>query len=91
MTDIGYIGLAPAVRQDIVDSISLTAKLWFQSIVKGALPSPDEREAVDEFGRMRVHQGIPLPSLVRAFRLGSREIWRCYLELGESDEALRDE
>ncbi|WP_236720911.1 PucR family transcriptional regulator [Paraburkholderia phytofirmans] len=92
LTDIdGYIALTPAVRRDIVDSITLSAKLWFQSIVNGALPSPEAMEAVDAFGRRRIHQGIPLLSLVRAFRLGSLEVWRCYLELGESDETLRDE
>ncbi|RQS76714.1 PucR family transcriptional regulator [Burkholderia sp. Bp8963] len=87
----GYEGLSSAVRKDIMDSIALSKRLWFESLFAGTFPSSDDLEAFQEFGRRRVHQGIPLPSLLRAFRVGLREVWRKCAELGNEDDALRDE
>ncbi|WCM18355.1 helix-turn-helix domain-containing protein [Paraburkholderia bryophila] len=87
----GYKTLAASVRQDITASISLTAGLWFQSLLSGNPPSTEEMDRFKEFGRRRVHQRVPLQSVLRAFRIGSREVWRTYIEVGESDRTLVDE
>jgi sugar diacid utilization regulator len=87
----GYKTLAASVRQDITASIILTAGLWFQSLLTGEPPSAEDMDRFQEFGRRRVHQRVPLQSVLRAFRLGSREIWRTHIELGESDRTLVDE
>ncbi len=89
--DESYSSLSPAVRQDVLESIRFSAKLWFESILSGAFPSSEDMETFAASGRRRVHQGITLYSLVRAFRVGSREIWHAYLELAEDDKGLRDE
>lgn len=91
MTVEGYNALALAVRRDIAASLDLSAKLWFQSLLTGDPPSAQEMAAFQEFGRRRVHQRVPLQSVLRAFRLGSREIWRTYIELGEEDGGLVNE
>ncbi len=86
-----YARLTPAVQQDVLGSIKLSAKLWFDSILTGAPPPPDEMEVFSSSGRRRVHQGVPLSSLLRAFRLGSLELWRDYLDVASADTDLRDE
>jgi len=87
----GYKTLAASVKKDISASIDFSARLWFQSLLSGNLPSADDMEHFQEFGRRRVHQRVPLQAVLRAFRLGSREIWRAYIELGENDRTLVDE
>ncbi|PRY04016.1 CdaR family transcriptional regulator [Paraburkholderia sp. BL25I1N1] len=87
----GYKTLAPSVRQDIAASINLTASLWYQSLLTGKSPSAEEMDRFREFGCRRVHQRVPLQAVLRAFRLGSREIWRTYIDLGENEKTLVDE
>lgn len=87
----GYKTLAPAVRRDLAASLELAARLWFQSLLTGAPPSASDMHAFQEFGRRRVHQRVPLQSVLRAFRLGSREIWQMYVELGKEDTSLVNE
>lgn len=87
----GYEHLTPAVKKDIMDSISLSERLWFDRITDGTAPSPSDLQAFQEFGRRRVHQGIALPSLLRAFRLGLREVWDVCAQTGNKYPELRDE
>ncbi|MEM5401088.1 MULTISPECIES: PucR family transcriptional regulator [Paraburkholderia] len=87
----GYKDLMPSVRQDIAASIELTAGLWFQSLLTHKPPSAEDMDRFQEFGRRRVHQRVPLQSVLRAFRIGSREIWRTYIALGEDDRSLIEE
>jgi carbohydrate diacid regulator len=89
--DEDYAALAPTTRRDVLDSIRTFVSMWFLCIVEGRPPAPDELELLAEAGRRRVHQGIGLNSLLRAFRAGSKEILNAYVELGREDEALRDE
>lgn len=87
----GYDGLTSAMRKDIMDSIEVSQRLWFESVATGAFPSSTELEGLREFGRRRVHQGIPLSALLRAFWVGPRELWRVCAELGSQHDDLRDE
>jgi len=87
----GYEVLTAAVRKDIMDSIALSERLWFDAISNGSAPSPGDLQALQEFGRRRVHQGIALPSLLRAFRVGPREVWNACALMGNENDNLRDE
>ncbi|MFJ1211690.1 PucR family transcriptional regulator [Burkholderia pyrrocinia] len=87
----GYDGLTSAMRKDIMDSIEVSQRLWFESVSTGQFPSSADLEGLQEFGRRRVHQGIPLSALVRAFWVGPRELWRVCAELGSRHDDLRDE
>ena len=87
----GYEDLTAAVRKDILDSIELSERMWFDSMSSGSAPSSGELQALQEFGRRRVHQGIALPSLLRAFRVGPREVWRACAQMGSENNDLRDE
>lgn len=87
----GYKELPSVVKHDILESLSLSARMWFDSLLTGRPPALEEMNAFYEFGRRRVHQRVPLQSVLRAFRLGSREIWRAYIEFGEQNEAVVNE
>lgn len=87
----GYEDLPISVKKDIVDSISLSERLWFESIVEGEFPDKESLKTFQDFGRRRVHQGIPLQSLLRAFRMALREVWRACADLGGNHDILRDE
>ncbi len=86
-----YANLPAAVRQDVLHFLEFAAKLWFNSILNGTFPHADEIDVLADAGRRRVHQGVSLSSLLRAFRYGGREIWSSLLALADDDHVLRDE
>ncbi|QWA09288.1 helix-turn-helix domain-containing protein [Sodalis ligni] len=86
-----YADLTPVVRLDVNESITFSARLWFGSILNGTPPSQEDLQLFQEFGKRRVHQGTPLPALLRAFRLGALELWRGYILIAERNESLRGE
>lgn len=86
-----YADLDAPTRLDIRHSIDLSLGLWLDTLLSGSPPSESALEEFQEFGRRRVYQGVPLESLLRAFRLGSRELWCLYIEPDSRDEKLRDE
>ena len=87
----GYEHLPAAVMKDIMDSIALSERLWFDQVTNGIAPSSGDLQAFQEFGRRRVHQGIALSSLLRAFRVGLREVWNVCAQIGNKHPELRDE
>ncbi len=87
----GYASLGLSEKRDIRNSIGLFVKRWCSSILELEWFTPEEIEIFEASVRRRVHQGIPLASLLCAFRLGTRELWLAHLGLAEHDDALRDE
>ncbi len=86
-----YSRVPSSVGQDVLQFLEYCAKLWFNSLGYGLLPSPAEMEILADTGRRRVHQGIPLTSLLRAFRFGGLEVWRSCLAFPEDNEhGMRD-
>ena len=86
-----YADLDSPTKLDIRNSIAWSAKLWFGTLLSGSAPSAEGLEAFREYGRRRVYQGLPLDALLRAFRLGSRELWCFYIDPDEKSDDLRDE
>ena len=86
-----YDALDDATRLDLRQSIEFSATLWFNTLLTGIAPTPDELSAFQDFGRRRVYQGVPLQSVLRAFRLGSRELWCVCIEDCEHLESLQKE
>ncbi|RQQ45081.1 PucR family transcriptional regulator [Burkholderia stagnalis] len=86
-----YVDLDSPTRLDIRHSIALSSRLWLDTLLSGRLPSEAAFESFREYGRRRVYQSVPLEALLRAFRLGSRALWCCYIELDEQYASLRDE
>ncbi|WP_345817426.1 helix-turn-helix domain-containing protein (plasmid) [Paraburkholderia sp. PREW-6R] len=86
-----YADLDSPAKLDTRNSIAWAAKLWFDTLLSGNSPSAQNFEVFKDFGRRRVHQGVPLDVLLRAFRLGSRELWCCYTDTDDKSDLLRDE
>jgi len=75
-----------AVLRDVRDSIAFMHRLWYDTILSGERPAASTLDSVAASGRRRVHQGVPLDALLRAFRLGSKQVWAAVLE-GAGDDA----
>jgi two-component system sensor kinase FixL len=87
----GYKLLAPAAKRDVQESVTLSAKVWFETLLSGEPPSAQDMDVFREISQRREHQRVPLQSLLQALRLGLREIWTTYIALGELDERIAKE
>ncbi|WP_254067789.1 sensor histidine kinase [Burkholderia sp. L27(2015)] len=83
--------LAPAAKQDVHESVALSAKVWFETLLSGQSPSAQDMDVFREISQRREHQRVPLQNLLQALRLGLREIWSTYVALGELDERIAKE
>lgn len=77
--------------QDVVQAVRFHVRVWFETLLTGAALSPATMDELCVLGRRRVHQGISLGGLLRAFRIGSREIWSVMLEAVRDDRELWEE
>ena len=90
-TEGDYAQLGATTRGDVIESIKLSATLWFEAILTGRPPSSADIEHFSLFGRKRVHQGVNLTALLGAFRIGSREVWNSYMAVAADEEEVRNE
>jgi len=86
-----YRTLTPTARHEVFESVQLSARIWFEVLLSGKSLPEHEISALQQFGRMRVHQRVPLSCVLNAVRIGLREIWRAYVALGEEDATLTEE
>jgi sugar diacid utilization regulator len=86
-----YANLPLSVREDILQFLQCCARLWFDTLVNCNPPSSEDMESLANAGRRRVHQGIALSSVLRAFRLGGLEAWSALLTVAEKDGESRDQ
>jgi carbohydrate diacid regulator len=89
--DESYANLPLPVREDILQFLQCCSRLWFDTLANCNPPSAQELESLADAGRRRVHQGIALSSVLRAFRLGGLETWSALLTVAEKDGASRDQ
>jgi carbohydrate diacid regulator len=74
-----------ATLQDVCETVNFGIRLWYQTLLSGRSPSVEELEPFTACGRNRVHQSIPLSSLLQAFRLSSRHYWDSLLQRTSDD------
>ena len=86
-----YVNLPASVREDVLQFVEYCARLWFDTLVNGRPPSAAEMESLANAGRRRVHQGIALTPVLRAFRLGGLETWCALLTVAGKDGKSRDQ
>jgi len=89
--DPTYAGLPPSTKSDFMESIRFSAVLWTKSMLTGKYPSEEDMETFRNLGRRRVHQGIELASILRAYRVGSKELWAVYLEFASKHQDVQNE
>ena len=86
-----YAGLPPSTKNDFMQSIRFSAVLWCKTMLTGEYPSDEDMEVFRNLGRRRVHQGVELASLLRAYRVGSKELWAVYLEFASEHQDVQNE
>lgn len=91
MNITAYADLDSATKHDLRASIALSTRLWLDTLLSGHAPSEEALEAFRAYGRRRAHQGVPIATILQAFRLGSRALWSFYIAIEEKNAHLRDE
>jgi len=81
----------PATWADIGDTVDNGIRLWYRTLLSGRSPSMEELAPFSACGRNRVHQNIPLSSLLQAFRLSSRHYWNSVLLRASEDPEVSRE
>lgn len=81
----------PQMLQDLYRSAHVNAQLWFDALLQRQSLSTAALEPVVQFARSRVHQGISLSGLLRAFRVIARSFWARLLQAAGDDAALHSE
>lgn len=81
----------PATLEDVWQSVALNVRLWYTALLSGHPPTTEQLEQAASFARRRVHQGVSLPALLRAYRVGSGGIWNKLLEAVGDSPALYPE
>ena len=81
----------PALRREVLEMILFTHQVCLDGLLELKLPAPEAFAHTTALVRRRVHQGVPLPSVLQAFRVGFRVMWDLMLERAHSDPQLREE
>lgn len=89
-SDASYRSLSETMTQDLRSNVVLLVAMWFKTLLAARGPNDEDLHALADCGRRRFHQGVSLTSLFGAFRVGSKVLWRATLELGGTDEEVRD-
>lgn len=80
-----------ALWNEVRGNVEENAQLWYESLLTGTVPSENHLQNVAAFARHRVHQGVPLPELLQAFRIGSSIIWSAVLAEVRLEPAIQEE
>lgn len=80
-----------AVRRDLEQSVRRNAELWYGCLLHAAPLTPEQLAPVQDFARNRVHQGVSLAGVLRAYRVGSRGLWDELLQGVADDASLHEE
>jgi sugar diacid utilization regulator len=81
----------PALQQQLRDSVVLHLKIWYDCLLAAQPPTDEMLAPVEVAARRRVHQGVSLAGMLRAFRIGSRGFWVGLLEAAGDDAELHNE
>lgn len=81
----------PAMKQQLRDSVVLHLGIWYDCLLAAQPPTEEVLLPVEAAARRRVHQGVSLAGMLRAFRIGSRGFWVGLLEAAGDDAQLHNE
>ncbi|MBK1787826.1 PucR family transcriptional regulator [Prauserella cavernicola] len=71
-----YAALSPEVYADVVDANVQNARLYAYVVLEDKRPTPAQLASLADAARRRVGQGVTLESLLRAYRIGARRMWK---------------
>ncbi|MBB5159668.1 PucR family transcriptional regulator [Saccharopolyspora phatthalungensis] len=70
-----YADLDEAVLADVVQTNVANARIYVHAVVHQRRPSSGDLASLADAARRRVHQGIALDAMLRAYRIGARAMW----------------
>lgn len=70
-----YAELGSNLIEDVVATNVQNARIYVGAVLRQARPGPDEVRVLADAARRRVHQGIRLEAMLRAYRIGARAMW----------------
>jgi len=79
------------LARDVHAATTAHARIWYNSLLAGRMPSAKELEPFTEVGRRRMHQGFDLPTLLHAVRLAAIVLWNTLLDATRENPAVRTE
>jgi PucR C-terminal helix-turn-helix domain len=71
-----YAALDEPTKRDLVSVNVRNAQLFLRVADRHQLPSDAQLGVLAAAARRRFRQGVPLPSLLRAYRIGGHELWK---------------
>ena len=81
----------PALKREVLDMIVFTHQVCLLELLELRLPTAAALTPTTALVRRRVHQGVPLPSVLQAFRVGFRVVWDVMLARAQTDPQMREE
>ena len=86
----GYAHATSDLRADVQMVARGHLEDWYRALLSGTSPaSLDHIASVTDIARRRLHQGISMGDLMRAYRLAFRETWRVLIEAVGNDSELQ--
>jgi hypothetical protein len=70
-----YAHLDAAVLADVVETNVQNARIYVHAVVHQSRPTSDDLASLADAARRRVHQGVSLEAMLRAYRIGARAMW----------------
>jgi sugar diacid utilization regulator len=83
------IGADAELDEDVLANNRRHVEIYFRSLADDRPPTHAEIDELAEAGRRRLHQGVPLESMFHAYRVGSRVLWECLLEVADTQDLGR--
>ncbi|ODU07264.1 MAG: hypothetical protein ABS81_01835 [Pseudonocardia sp. SCN 72-86] len=70
-----YSGLDGGVFDDVVETNVQNARIYVEAVLHQRMPDSSGLASLAAAARRRVHQGISLEAMLRAYRIGARAMW----------------
>lgn len=81
----------PMLTSEVERMVCINTDMWYQALLHGQSPSEEQLEQISVLAGRRVHQGVSLPGLLRAYRMAQRDYWTILLDRAGQDGALHSE
>jgi len=76
----------PELDRDFSAMNARNVEIYFRSLAEDRTPSDKELGELADAGRRRLHQGVPLEAIFHSYRVGTRVLWECLLEIADPDD-----
>lgn len=81
----------PMLTSEVERMVCINTDMWYRALLKGQSPSDEQLEQISVLAGRRVHQGVSLPGLLRAYRMAQRDYWTILLNSAGQDRELHSE